>query len=190
VAPQPVGANPAGAAAAASALDRRLMPTGAGVTTGSLQQPAAAAAAAAANRKRAHPAVGGSSAAAAGPNVKRPALQSQQQQVLQPAAAGRGAASSISNTGWLLSCPPVCSQLVCKLTEAHAAPNTQAAHQRPEMLDVMLSVENHEASSSTGGMPVADVCVQMCASGSSSSSSVVWCDKVQGQVGAGGSSAA
>jgi transketolase C-terminal domain/subunit len=74
--------------------------------------------------------------------------------------------------------------LVCKLTEVHAAPSTQAAQQQPDMLDVMLTVENHAAGSSVGS-PVADVCVQMCASGSSSSTSssgVVWCDKVQGEV--------
>ncbi|KAF6253709.1 hypothetical protein COO60DRAFT_393877 [Scenedesmus sp. NREL 46B-D3] len=190
VAPQPVGVNPAaagGGAAASSALDRRLMPTGTGVTTGSLQQPAAAAAAAA-NRKRAHPAGGG--AAAAGPSAKRPAAgggvlhqgqqQQQQQHALRAAASGPSAAGG-SSSGWLLECPPVHSQLVCKLTEVHAAPSTQAAHQRPELLDVMLTVENHRPSSS-GGAPGADVCVQMCAPHGSGRSGVVWCDKVQGEV--------
>eukprot|EP00883_Tetradesmus_obliquus_P001968 jgi/Sobl393_1/12080/SZX66567.1 len=191
IVPQPVGSAAAAApAAASSALARRLMPTGAGVTTGSLQQPTAAAA----SRKRAHPAGGGPAAAA--PSAKRPALavgngavlpgQQQQQQVLRPAAVGPGGggSSSSSSSGWVLACPAVLSLLQLKLTEVHAAPDTQAAQQQPGSMEVVMSVQNHRPGSS-GAAPVADICVEMCASGSNSSSSsndVVWCDKVQGEV--------
>jgi hypothetical protein len=136
------------------------MPTGAGITTGTLQQQQQA------GRKRVHPtsitpaaagAAGPAAAAAAGgvnslPPSKRLAVvpADGRQQQLARAAAAAGSNGSL----WLLDPPQIHQQLQVLVAEAPAEDScegdSQAQQQQQAVRSVWLAAENSGASSSAG----------------------------------------
>lgn len=188
LAPQPVGSvGGATPRSGTGALERRIMPTGIGVTTGSLQPPAAAPPGTdAAGRKRAHPSTAEApgSGPAAGPSSKRPALgapsgaaagqQQQQQLVARQKPAGRMGAVR----GWLLECPAPTSTMSLQLGIALLDMEGPEQQWHKQELPVVLTVDNHSRSSTPAGVPIADVKLQV----GSMPGEQIWLDKVKGEV--------
>ncbi|KAF8066171.1 abcG22 [Scenedesmus sp. PABB004] len=168
--PQAVGGG-AGGGGSAGLLEARLMPQGAGITSGTLQQPGAAAGAAAASRKRVQP------APAAGLLAKRPAAAGGQgagQQLLRQARAGGGGGGAPGG-GWLLGAPPVWSRLEAELTTVRVVqprPQGPGGAAGGQVVPVVLAAAN---GAGAGGARVAEVVFEV-------GGDVSWRDKVQGEV--------
>lgn len=206
-APAAAGARPAGAAAAAaggSALDRRLMPQGNGVTTGTLaQRPAAAQQQV--GQKRLHPtSVGANPAAAAtaagsGVGALHPAKrantgaqsgqQQQQQRQLQQQAGSRSAAAAGSRGGgggaWVLPPPnvtPVLEVQVALVTVQR--PDAPQQAQQDQYQSVTLLVENRRGQGAGGsGAARASGGAEVSLHLGGMPGHVFWRDRLQEQVG-------
>lgn len=206
-APAAAGARPAGAAAAGgSALDRRLMPQGNGVTTGTLaQRPAVAQQQLQqVGQKRLHPtSVGANPAAAAAATGSGGALHpakrahtgaqpgQQQQRQLQQQAGSRSAAAAGTRVGggggWVLPPPgvaPVLEVQVALVTVQR--PDAPQQAQQDHCQSVTLLVENRRGQGAGGSGAAraaggAEVSLHL----GGMPGHVFWRDRLQEQVGVG-----
>lgn len=207
VRPAPAAAGARPAAAGGSALDRRLMPQGNGVTTGTLaQRPAAAQQQLQqVGQKRLHPtSVGANPAAAAaaaaagsGGRALLPAKrahtgaqpgQQQQQRQLQQQAGSRSAAAAGSRVGggggWVLPPPGVAP--VLEVQVALVTVQRPDAPQQDQYQSVTLLVENRRGPGAGGsGAACAAGCAEVSLHLGGMPGHVFWRDRLQEQVGVG-----